>query len=387
MASAEVLDFAKLLAPISAEKPTGTDPRADISPTSLYYKIKGDRTAARAAERQLATAERKTEGSDDQNAPKPPDWKPVREVGGKLLTSQAKDLEVAAYMIEALLRLDGFVGLRDGFRLARELTEKYWEGLYPLPDEEGLVNRIAPLVGLNGEESEGTLIAPIARVPITESTGGERFAVAHYNEATNLKKITDPKLVQKKLEQGTISLEIFQAAVSETPPQFYQKLVADLNDCTTEFGKLCEVLDKRCNGQGPPTSSIRSALTACLDLIQQVAREKLKAAPAPAATPPDGETAKPGPGAPAAKPAAPPGVIQNRTQALENLRKVAEFFRTTEPHSPVSYALEQVVRWGNMALPELWSELIADEAPRKNVFKQVGIRLAEESAKAQPPKK
>jgi hypothetical protein len=30
-----------------------------------------------------------------------------------------------------------------------------------------------------------------------------------------------------------------------------------------------------------------------------------------------------------------------------------------------------------MSLPELLSELIPEEAPRKNVFKQVGIKLPE----------
>jgi len=39
--------------------------------------------------------------------------------------------------------------------------------------------------------------------------------------------------------------------------------------------------------------------------------------------------------------------------------------------------LEQVANWGKMSLPELLSELIPDEGPRKNVFKQVGIKPPE----------
>jgi type VI secretion system protein ImpA len=66
--------------------------------------------------------------------------------------------------------------------------------------------------------------------------------------------------------------------------------------------------------------------------------------------------------------------------------KVAEFFRKTEPHSPVSYALDQVVRWGRMPLPELWTELIADDA-RKAVFKQIGIRVDDAKGAAPPVKK
>jgi type VI secretion system protein ImpA len=52
---------------------------------------------------------------------------------------------------------------------------------------------------------------------------------------------------------------------------------------------------------------------------------------------------------------------------------VADFFKRTEPHSPISYALEQAVRWGRMPLPELLQELIPEDAVRGQLFKLVGI--------------
>jgi type VI secretion system protein ImpA len=55
------------------------------------------------------------------------------------------------------------------------------------------------------------------------------------------------------------------------------------------------------------------------------------------------------------------------------LLRVAEFFRRTEPHTVLSYALEQVVRWGRMPLPALLRELIPDDGSRQQLFKQVGI--------------
>lgn len=392
MPSPDVLDFAKLLAPISADKPTGTDPRLDPSPNSPYFKIKDDRRKACEFERP---------GADH-----PPDWAIVRQLAVKILTEQAKDLNVVTYLIEALVRLDGFAGLRDGFRLARELVEKNWETLYPLPDpvemtreqelkakptptreemeelqalnEEFRSTRLAPLIGLNGHESDGTLLAPIARVPITDMTSIGQFALAQYNEGNFLKKITDPKLQQQKIDNGAVTLDKFQKAVAETEPAFYLKLVDDLNAAITELGKLAAALDQRCDGKGPPTSSIRTRMTECLDIVKETAKEKLRvAAPKPDEAKKDGATA---PGQPAA-----PSAVQSREQALDSLLKVADFFRRTEPHSPISYALDQVVRWGRMPLPELWTELIADDAPRKSVFKQVGIRPGDDKKEA--PKK
>src|SRR5262249_27117373 len=148
MASAAVLDLAKLVAPIPGPKPTGVDLREESSLNSAYYAIKDARSAARAAERQFAL--------DGEEPTAPADWRPGPPVGTKALAEQAKDLEVAAHVIEALVRLHGFAGLRDGFRLTRELVEKHWDGLYPQPDEDGLETRLAPLTGLNGDDAEGT---------------------------------------------------------------------------------------------------------------------------------------------------------------------------------------------------------------------------------------
>ena len=49
--------------------------------------------------------------------------------------------------------------------------------------------------------------------------------------------------------------------------------------------------------------------------------------------------------------------LQNRDQAFQHLRHIADFFRDTEPHSPVSFLLERAIRWGYMSLPELLQEM------------------------------
>jgi type VI secretion system protein ImpA len=380
MASPETLDFNKLLAPLAGDKPTGVDLRADHSPQSVYYLIKDARGKARLAERQLLLGE-------EVAAENQPDWRPVLQHGTQALLTKTHDLEITAYVIEALVRRHGFAGLRDGFRLAREYIEQYWDTLYPLPNEEdGLEGRLAAITGLNGEESEGTLIAPIARVPLTENTSEGQLAAMHYQEALALAKITDPKLREKKIAGGTKTLDAFQKAVTETPAEFYAKLHDDLMQCKAEYTKLCAVLDQKCGPQAPPSSNIRTALESCLEVLNATAKAKLAAAAPPAPEKEEKPTAAPAGAPAAAKPVAPPGetldVIRNREDAFRAILKVADFFRRTEPHTIVSFALEQVVRWGRMSLPELLTELIPEEAQRKNLFKQVGIRAPEPPAKA-----
>src|SRR5947209_4128077 len=167
MASDQIIDLAKLCIPLQGDQPVGVDPRSDTSPRSPYYALKDARNGARATERRIMA-----DGGDTA----PPDWRPVKELSVKILAEQAKDLEITAYLIEALVRLHSFAGLRDGFSLARQLVEQFWDNIYPLPDEDGLETRLAPMTGLNGADGEGTLINPIARVRLTEGASGRPYA-------------------------------------------------------------------------------------------------------------------------------------------------------------------------------------------------------------------
>jgi type VI secretion system protein ImpA len=74
------------------------------------------------------------------------------------------------------------------------------------------------------------------------------------------------------------------------------------------------------------------------------------------------------------------GRLVTRDDALNALLQVADYFRRTEPHSPVSYSLEQAVRWGRMSLPELLAELIPDEAARTQLSLRAGIPKPGEGA-------
>ena len=372
MPSPETLDVKRLAAPIPGPNPAGADLRAEAGPNSLYYRVKDARTAARAAERLMLTG--------DADAA-PPDWRPVLQHGVEALAEKSKDLEITAYVVEALVRLHGFAGLRDGFRLTRELIDAFWDGLYPLPDEDGIETRLAPLTGLNGADAEGTLPGPILRVFVTDGADG-RLSSAHYQEARALAKTTDAKARERKAAAGATTPEAFQKAVAETPPAFFRTLVEELTQCQEEFAKLCAALEKRCGpDRASPSSSIRSALATCLDAIKDAARDKLQPVSSNGVVSPPAADAA---GSPAPTQAIPTEALRTREDAFRELLKLADFFRRTEPQAVLSFALEQVVRWGRLSLPELMMELIPDEAPRKNLFKQVGIRP---ETKPEPAKK
>src|SRR3954464_1127293 len=97
-------DLEALLAPIPGDAPQGTDIREDFSATSPYNRLRDARSEARDAER--------AQDAGDQDTRDPaPLWRTVRDLALKTLAETTKDLEVAAWLTEALVRSHGLAGL------------------------------------------------------------------------------------------------------------------------------------------------------------------------------------------------------------------------------------------------------------------------------------
>ena len=60
-----------------------------------------------------------------------------------------------------------------------------------------------------------------------------------------------------------------------------------------------------------------------------------------------------------------------------------EFFRKTEPQSPLAYTLEEAIRRGRMSWPDLLAELVSDAKVRDSILVQLGIRPPTEAPPAQ----
>ncbi len=367
MASQENLDFEALLAPVEGDNPAGENLRDDASPTSVYYQIKDARSAARAAERNMEM--------DDEPSGFLDEWRSILELSPDVIATRSKDLEIASWLTEAMLRAYGFAGLRDGFRLIHGMVENFWDDLYPLEDEDGLETKIAPLTGLNGDGGDGTLIQPIRKVQITEGSSDEPYAYWQYEQAGELAKVVDEEKRQARIDAGALTLEQMTLSVSETPTPFFRELLDDLQGALDEFAKLNALLDEKCGMDGPPTSNIRNLLQTILDEVSFLAKDKL-AVDAPAA---ESAEAEGGGGAAAAAAAggaagpAVPGAINSREDAFNTLLKVADYFRKTEPHSTMSYTLEEMVRRARMPLSDLLVELIPDEEARRGFLMRAGI--------------
>ena len=370
----EGFDLEALLAPISAEAPAGSDLREDSSPGSLYYRLRDARAEARAAEREMDAPDPDRAAADTSATP--PQWRTIRELAIEATQGSSKDLEIAAWLTEALLRSDGLAGLSAGCKLMTGLVEGFWDGLFPLPDEEGISTRVAPVAGLNGIGGEGTLTQPIRKLALFNRPSGEPFRFFQYEQAAELAAIADPTRRQQRLDAGVLPIETVnsEAAVAErlagdTGGPGFAELARQAGDAAAAWQALSALLDERAGADAPPTSRVRDLLEQFATVVQRFA-PGAAAEGAPAAGPVEQPIAGAVPGAPA--PSAGGGI--SREEALRSLAQLADFFRRTEPHSPLAYTLQEAVRRARMTWPELLEEIVPDATARSAILTSLGIR-------------
>ncbi len=389
MATSQLLDFDRLLAPVSEEAPGGSELRETPDGNTKYFEIKNARDQARQAERRIL-ALGPAEALDDETRRERDEaartvrknWPEVQRLAEDILTEKSKDLWVAAWLIEALVRSDGLAGLRDGFRLTRELADRFWDQIHPRPDDdEGYGHTVSQLAGLNGVETDGTLIGPLDNVPITAETPSQRaLTLADFRAAMNLDKVT-PEARAKRLADGAITLDAFEKAQRQTPADVVQGLLDDAQATLDEFNQLSETLLRLCGEQHhPPTSNIRERLREIVDVLHS---QSNRFSPVSGEVTNDsggnGSLAVSGMQGQGGVPVPNANAVYDREEAFRALLRVADYFRRTEPHSPVSYALEQAVRWGRMSLPELMKDLVEDSSVLREVFRRAGIKEEESS--------
>ena len=355
------LDTARILAPIPGDSPTGNNLRVDETGGATYYRIKDARSTARIAER-AADAE-----SDRGSLA--PEWRLIHEQAQELLATQSKDLEVACWLTEAALRIDGYAGLRDGMAVLAGLVERYWDTLHSVDDED-VGAKVAPLAGLNGIGADGSLIQPLRLAPLTAAAGAEQAGLWHYS-------------VLRRRGAASPEAKVLAAASKATEREAFIAIYRDIAASLASFGALCTKLDAVCGDEVPPASTIRNTLIEAQDALRDFAGLDIASLSVIEGEAAAAEQVSAGPvmqeraAAPAAAPHAPvavgPAPLLTRDDALRELGRIATFFREHEPNSPTAYTLQTLIRRARLPLADLLAELIPDEAVRRSYLNVAGI--------------
>ena len=237
------------------------------------------------------------------------DWPLVAKHCAELLRARSKDLRLAVWLAEARAHTHGMRGLGDGFLLLAGLCERYWEHLHPLPE------------GGEHELRSGNLAWLLGRTPA---------------------------LIQGFPADGDA-----------------EACLEGAQCCLDALQKLQASVDAHLGANGPAFGPARDAVQRALEDAERRAPSGVAdtndTARRSAACADEGEAKQRLPVMPS-----------TREHALAQLRLVAEFFRRTEPHSPVAYLAEKAAGWGELPLHEWLRAVIKDPAQAAQLDELLG---------------
>lgn len=345
------MDIDQLLLPISASAPCGED---------LSFSADFD---------EIAEMRREDDPTIDQGewvtALKVADWAGVRDRCGALLASRSKDLRLAMWWSEAATLTAGYAGLQQGLTLCSRLCERYWNDLYPQPEDGDMELRVGNLRWFLGR-----LVFLSTAAPVTRSRGGS------YTLQQMLTARAQTASPDKPLPPEALTLDKFNRSLRDTPKDEVRATLAALEGCQQALSDWQTVIDAGLGADGPSFVGAREALAAARHELQRLAREAGAVAGAAAAEEPAAEAA--GGSAVPAGAVTVAGPLRSRAQALAQLREVAEFFRATEPHSPVAYLADKAVQWGDMPLHVWLRTVLKDAGALAHVEELLGVPPKEE---------
>jgi type VI secretion system protein ImpA len=359
----DILDLEPLLKPVAADKPAGESVRYD----GVYDTIK----EARREDDALPMGEWQTDA-------KTADWSAVINLCAETIATRSKDLQLAAWLAEALAKRHGFAGLRESFTLIRELLERYWDGLYPEVEENDLEFRAGPLNWLNEK-----LPAYIHAIALTG--GDPAYSWNDWDESRKVDNLgrQNPEAMQSAIGEGKITGEQFDKAVAATSREIYEALFGELEQAANELSQLERVVDEKFGRAAPSLIKVRGAIGDCHTLLSAFVKKKREQDPsykAPVEAQPLARAAD----AAANSRAAPPGAgvswagePGSREEAFERLAVIAAYLKRVEPQHPVSYLLERAVRWTRMPLEEWLGEVVSNQDVLNQLRETLGIKPPE----------
>jgi len=355
-----VLNFNQLLEPISEASPAGED---------LAFSAELDA---------IGKARKFDDPSLDQGewvvALKEADWGFVYEHCVVLLGTKTKDMRLAGWLAEAAAKTRQFEGLAAGFELLAQLCDRYWDSLYPIVEDDDATQRIGNLAWLLTRS-----IQLVKEIPLTEGRGSayswSDFEGARARANTALRT---GESVSSSEAQPDIS--VMEAARRKSSKGFYAGLLKSAVHCQEMLVKLEGAMDERLGVDGPSCRQLKDTMDSILPTIERYASDvgisAAGGAPLSAVKKSSG-VVEPKSDQTEHQVAVFSGGIKDRAQALEQLRLVAEFFRRTEPHSPVAYLADKAAHWGDLSLHAWLKTVIKDTASLASIEEMLGVKPAD----------
>jgi type VI secretion system protein ImpA len=358
-----VINFDALLAPISEEAPSGEYLRY----SGLYDEI----SEARRADDVLNQGEWQT-------SLKVADFGKVIELATSAIEKDTKDLQIAAWFSEALVKKFGFSGLRDSLRLLTRLQETFWDSIHPVVDEGDMEGRANALAWMEAQAAFALKQAPMtgyAGYSFVDFEDSKRFDIPENLESYDTaEQVRYNELRDLAERENRVTANKWRAEIAQTRRAFCEELNFLIDECWSAYNDLNRVIEEKFDlNQAPALNNLKKSLDEVHSLVKKILEEKRLEEPDEVQAVEEAEAGAGDGTVKVAGPGVATGAIQNRQDALKRLSDVSEWFRKNEPHSPIAYIVGRAVKWGNMPF-EVWlQDVIKDETVIYNLRQTLGF--------------
>ncbi len=322
--------IAPLLAPIAGDNPSGRAVRSD----PIYEKIKEVR--------------REEEGIEEGDWTRPAkfaDHALVVKLTTEVLSTTSKDLQLASWWTESMLKREGVAGLLDGVTLTHRLLETYWDTVFPELEDGDPSLRAGPLDFIGMKLVESLLAAPCNAA----KHGFRQYETARLIGSDEETRHKDERHEAREayIAKGEPDIETILASVDATPKAWYVELSQAITDATAEVSALDAFGNEHFVDEAPSFRRLLDALESVQRSANDLLARRRRQEPDD-----DGSTgvASVGEADSVGGVTATLGAIPtSEADAGARVVVAARYLRRARPTDPVPYSLLRALRWQSLS--------------------------------------
>lgn len=271
-------------------------------------------------------------------------WPKAIELICDLLKNRTKDLQLLAWLTEALLASEGLPGMITGINITIEVSKKFWEDMYPIKNAGS--RRLMPFFYMADKINE-----KLAMIPLTEPIGEE-------NKFYTLADLLTAQHNFKIRNFSGLTIRTVKKILQATSYDFLHAQQENTANSIVVINQLAKFLEEKYNSEAPSFANILNNLNAIKRVTDQ-ALEKVK--PPKIIVRKEAETDAPKEQIPTedknnseeeqAKP--PQDTEPTIEHAYEVLKGIANFLQRKQPQSPASILIKIAATIGEKSFQEL----------------------------------
>ena len=242
-----MIDNSEYLQDISPDKPCGEYLKYD----PIYDQIKEEKR------------------EDDPRLPqgvwqieiKKANWKAVIDLCTDVLKNKSKDLQIAAWLVEAYISVYHWEGMYDSLNLFYDLCEKYWDSIYPVIEDDDFDYRLSPIVSLTTRLVDLSMLIDITN---PDDNIHKNYSLSSWIEAR----------YYAKSDKGRNTFNELNESLSLTADMFLINNEHWIQKAKLVIEKLNSFLNAKTNEQSPSFSHVLENLKDADTIISNVLSER-----------------------------------------------------------------------------------------------------------------